>query len=186
MQQPGLKHLVAAGMLIGGAGEFGARFFAPLLALAASLAVWRLMRGLFDVQIAGWAVVIVNVLPALIGTPDKPLRDHLVIAPSNKKNLALREGRWLYIGAQGGGGFNGRQPGDHALGGPGALKFTGEINSDIADGKIKPDAPDEQLYDLTTDPSQSRNIVRAQPEIAARLKARLAQIQSQPSSVTAP
>jgi len=127
-----------------------------------------------------------NVLPALISTPDKPLRDHLVIAPSNKKNLALREGRWLYIGAQGGGGFNGRQPGDHALGGPGALKFTGEINSDIADGKIKPDAPDEQLYDLTTDPSQSRNIVRAQPEIAARLKARLAQIQSQPSSVTAP
>ena len=43
-----------------------------------------------------------------------------------------------------------------------------------------------KLYDLTTDPSQSRNIVRAQPEIAARLKARLAQIQSQPSSVTAP
>jgi len=127
-----------------------------------------------------------NVLPTLIGTPDKPLRDHLVIAPSNKKNLALREGRWLYIGAQGGGGFAGNKPGDHALGGPGALKFTGEINSDIADGKIKPDAPDEQLYDLTTDPSQSRNIVRAQPEIAARLKARLAQIQSQPSSVTAP
>ncbi len=52
------------GMLIGGAGEFGVRFFAPLLALAASLAVWRLMRGLFDTQIAGWAVVIVNVLPA--------------------------------------------------------------------------------------------------------------------------
>jgi hypothetical protein len=52
------------GMLIGGAGEFGVRFFAPLLALAASLAVWRLMRGMFDAQIAGWAVVIVNVLPA--------------------------------------------------------------------------------------------------------------------------
>lgn len=56
--------LAKLGMLIGGAGEFGARFFAPLLALAASLAVWRLMRGLFDAQIAGWAVVIVNVLPA--------------------------------------------------------------------------------------------------------------------------
>jgi hypothetical protein len=35
---------VRMGMLIGGAGEFGVRFFAPLLALAASLAVWRLMR----------------------------------------------------------------------------------------------------------------------------------------------
>jgi hypothetical protein len=62
------RHLVPLlaklGMLIGGEGEFGARFFAPLLALAATLAVWRLMRGLFDAQIAGWAVVIVNVLPA--------------------------------------------------------------------------------------------------------------------------
>lgn len=55
---------VRLGMLIGGAGEFGVRFFAPLLALVASLAVWRLMRGLFDTQIAAWAVVIVNVLPA--------------------------------------------------------------------------------------------------------------------------
>ena len=52
------------GMLIGGANEFGVRFFAPLLALAASLVVWRLARELFDEQIAGWAVVIVNVLPA--------------------------------------------------------------------------------------------------------------------------
>ena len=52
------------GMLIGGANEFGVRFFAPLLALAASLAVWRLARDMFDEQIAGWAVVIVNVLPA--------------------------------------------------------------------------------------------------------------------------
>lgn len=56
--------LAGLGMKIGGAGEFGLRFFAPLLALAASLAVWRLMRGLFDAQIAGWAVVIMNVLPA--------------------------------------------------------------------------------------------------------------------------
>ena len=52
------------GMLIGGASEFGVRFFAPLLALSASLVVWRLARDLFDEQIAGWAVVIVNVLPA--------------------------------------------------------------------------------------------------------------------------
>ncbi|HRH99338.1 MAG TPA: glycosyltransferase family 39 protein, partial [Prosthecobacter sp.] len=56
--------LARLGMLLGGGGEFGVRFFAPLLALAASLAVWRLMRGLFDAQIAGWAVVIINVLPA--------------------------------------------------------------------------------------------------------------------------
>lgn len=52
------------GMLIGGSGEFGVRFFAPLLALAASLLIWRLARDLFDEQIAGWAVVITNVLPS--------------------------------------------------------------------------------------------------------------------------
>lgn len=61
---PLLPLLARLGMLIGGADEFGMRFFAPLLTLAASLAVWRLMRSLFDLQIAGWAVVIVNVLPA--------------------------------------------------------------------------------------------------------------------------
>jgi 4-amino-4-deoxy-L-arabinose transferase-like glycosyltransferase len=51
------------GMWIGGANEFGVRFFAPLLALTASLVIWRLARDLFDEQIAGWAVVIVNALP---------------------------------------------------------------------------------------------------------------------------
>lgn len=56
--------LAKLGMLVAGGNEFGVRFFAPLLALAASLAVWRLVRSLFDAQIAGWAVVLVNVLPA--------------------------------------------------------------------------------------------------------------------------
>jgi hypothetical protein len=128
----------------------------------------------------------VNVLPAFVGIPGKVLRDHLIIAPNNKRNLALREGRWVYIGAQGGGGFTSNQPGHHSLGGPGALAFTGEINSDIADGNFKPDAPDEQLYDLIADPLQTHNIVRTHPEIAARLKARLAHIQSQTSSTTEP
>ncbi len=115
-----------------------------------------------------------NVLPVLLGKPDKLLRDHLVIAPGNKKNLALREGHWVYIGAKGGGGFTESKVGEHSLGGPAALKFTDETNSDIADGKFKPDAPDEQLYDLADDPSQKRNVVRDHPDIAARLKARLA------------
>lgn len=61
---PLLPLLAKLGMGIGGVNEFGVRFFAPLIALAASLAVWRLMRGMFDAQIAGWAVVIVNVLPS--------------------------------------------------------------------------------------------------------------------------
>jgi arylsulfatase A len=113
-----------------------------------------------------------DILPALVGEPDKPVRDHVVLAPNRKQNLAIREGRWVYIGAQGGGGFTGTKPGEHMLGGPAALKFTGEVNSDIEDGHIKPGAPADQLYDLASDPSQSRNVVREHPDVAARLKAR--------------
>jgi arylsulfatase A-like enzyme len=118
----------------------------------------------------------VNILPALLGQPDKPLRTELVLAPHKKTHLALRDGPWLYIGARGGGGFNASKPGDHALGGGGALKFTGEVNSDIEDGKFKPDAPGEQLYNLAIDPRQTRNVVREQPEIADRMRAKLSSI----------
>ena len=105
-----------------------------------------------------------------------------MLAPLKEKNLALRDGRWLYIGAQGGGGFAGRKPGDHLLGGPAALKFTGENNSDIADGTLKADAPTAQLYDLEADRSQSRNIIREHPEQAALMAKHLADLQQQPRS----
>lgn len=59
-----LPLLVKAGTAVFGVNEFGVRFFAPLLALGASLAVWRFARGLFDPMVAGWAVVVLNVLPA--------------------------------------------------------------------------------------------------------------------------
>jgi arylsulfatase A-like enzyme len=118
-----------------------------------------------------------DILPALLGQPDKPIRDHVVLAPRMKQNLALREGRWIYISARGGGGFGGTKPGDHLLGGPAALKFTGEINSDVLDGRFKPDVPNEQLYDLLTDPSQTRNVVREHPEIASRLRTHLKECQ---------
>jgi hypothetical protein len=118
----------------------------------------------------------VNVLPALLGKPEKPVRDHLVLAPNRKANLALREGPWLYIGAPGGGGFGGTKPGDHALGGGGALKFTGETNSDFAIGKLKPGAPKAQLYHLVQDPRQTTNVIEAHPDIAKRMAEHLAAI----------
>ena len=119
-----------------------------------------------------------NVLPALLGKPDKPLRTELVLAPNRKSHLALRDGPWLYIGARGGGGFGGTKPGDHALGGGGALKFTGETNSDFINGKLKPDAPEQQLYHLADDPRQTKNVIREHPEVAKRLAQRLVEIQS--------
>jgi arylsulfatase A len=91
----------------------------------------------------------------------------------------LRHGPWVYIGAKGGGGFDGSKPGDHDLGGPAALAFAGQRNSDINDGRLKADAPDAQLYDLSRDPSQSFNVIREHPDIASRMKARLLEIKAQ-------
>ena len=117
-----------------------------------------------------------DMLPALLGQPDKPLRTELVLAPHKKTHLALRDGSWLYIGAKGGGGFNASKAGEHALGGGGALTFTGETNSDFIHGKLKPDAPEAQLYNLHDDPRQTQNVIRKHAEIASRLAERLAEI----------
>lgn len=114
-----------------------------------------------------------NALPALTGSSAQPVREQLVIAPFAPKNVTLRSGRWVYLSAQGDGGFGGMR------GGPGSLAFSQRANSDVtSDGKIKPDAPPDQLYDLAADPAQAHNVVRAHPEIAARLRAELATLRA--------
>lgn len=118
----------------------------------------------------------VDILPALVGDPPSPLREELVISPSSPKHLSIRSGRWMYIDGQGGGGFTGTKPGDHALGGPAALAFTGELNSDVIDGMLRPDASPAQLYDLEADPRQASNVIREHPEVARRLQERLTAI----------
>lgn len=118
----------------------------------------------------------IDILPAFVGDPPAPLRRELVVAPHSKKHLALREGHWMYIGARGGGGFMGTKPGDHALGGPAALAFAGQTTSDVAAGTLRPDAPAAQLYDLASDPRQSRNVILEHPDVAGRMARRLAAI----------
>ena len=115
----------------------------------------------------------VNVLPALIGDPAKQIRDHVVLAPSQRSNLAVRKGKWMYIGAQGGGGFTQAKRGAHAFGGPAAVTFTKRENSDIENGKIRKDAPPAQLYDLEADVSQTRNLYSEHPEVVEEMKALL-------------
>lgn len=115
----------------------------------------------------------VNVLPALIGNPAKQLRDEIVLAAFKPSHLGIRKGKWMYIGAQGGGGFSARTPGAHAFGGPAACLFTGRENSDIENGRIKEDAPPAQLYDLENDLSQTKNLYREYPEVVKEMKALL-------------
>ncbi|MGY5851426.1 sulfatase-like hydrolase/transferase [Salegentibacter sp. F14] len=117
-----------------------------------------------------------NILPALTSDPSKPIRDHLVIASSNLQNVALRKGDWVYINAQGGGGFNAKKVGAHTFGGPAAFPFTGQKNSDIEDGKIIENAPPGQLYNLSEDPSQAKNVFREYPEIVKKMEQELREL----------
>jgi hypothetical protein len=84
----------------------------------------------------------------------------------------------MYIPAQAGGGFSSPELGTHPFGGPAAIHFTDETNNDMADGKLKLDAPKEQLYNLRTDLAQSTNVIREHPEIAQAMKQRLAEIRA--------
>ncbi|MEX2595259.1 MAG: hypothetical protein WD426_21030 [Anditalea sp.] len=51
--------------------------------------------------------------------------------------------------------------------------MTKHANSDIANGKIKQDAPPAQLYDLESDPTQMENLYHQNPEIVEQLNALL-------------
>ncbi|MEM7487099.1 MAG: arylsulfatase [Bacteroidota bacterium] len=112
---------------------------------------------------------------ALTGNPNEPIREHLLISPSRPKNLAMRKGKWMFISAQGGGGFGDEELGEHTFGGPAAFPFTGQVNSDIENGKIKDEAPTAQLYDLEADPYQSINVYEKYPDVVKEMKALIKQ-----------
>lgn len=119
---------------------------------------------------AGQAVDSFDQLALLVGEGPSSRRE-AILAPSDKALLSLRSDDWVYIPGKGDGGFR-----DHR-GGTWAAVLAGQRNSDFAtDGTIRPDAPEEQLYDLVRDPAQEQNIARQHPDIAARLKDRLAQL----------
>ncbi|GIZ09684.1 arylsulfatase [Flavobacterium sp. UMI-01] len=115
----------------------------------------------------------VNVLPALLGDPKTPVRNELVLAAHKSSHLSVRKGKWMYIPAQGSGGFTGSQPNHHAWGGAPATAFVGSVNSDIENGKIKADAPPAQLYNLEDDKYQTINVYKKYPEIVKEMQATL-------------
>ena len=112
-----------------------------------------------------------NQLPTLVGSPPTPVRKQLIISPNNPSHLVVRQGKWVYIPARGEGGFKGKRVGDHAFGGGAVFPFTGQSNSDFSGGRLLVDAPRAQLYDLSKDRGQTRNVHAQHAEVVADLEA---------------
>jgi len=119
-----------------------------------------------------------NILPALTGDTAKVVRDHLVLAPLRKAHLSLRSGDWVYISGPAGGGFGNPSVGGRGFGGYPALHFSGQKNSNMVDGERKPDAPEEQLYNLSSDPFQATNVILDHAAMAQSMREQLASIQA--------
>lgn len=113
----------------------------------------------------------INQLPVLEDPTRPPLRTEMVYQAIYGR--ALRSGKWVYIPKQGSLGVST----DPSMGW--AMQF-GEwkfVNSDYdKDGNLLPGAPEAQLYDLSSDPSQAKNILKDHPEEAARLRVRLGEL----------
>jgi arylsulfatase A len=117
-----------------------------------------------------------NILPAILGNPEKPIREHLIANSSELENMALREANWVYISDQGGGGFGPKEEGKSAFGGPEALHFSNQENSDIENGEIRKEAPPAQLYNLENDISQRKNLYNEKPKKVKSMKNKLQEI----------
>lgn len=117
-----------------------------------------------------------NILPYFITNNKKQIRDELIISPFHQSHIALRKGKWLYINAPLNGGFNGSKLGDHAFGGVAVFSFTGQVNSDILDGKLKLNAPPAQLYNLEEDPNQCINLYKQKSEVVTNMKQTLKEL----------
>ncbi|MEE4217798.1 MAG: arylsulfatase [Xanthomonadales bacterium] len=117
-----------------------------------------------------------DLLPTLLGQSKKPARETLIISPARKSHLAIRKGRWMYIPAQGEGGFAGSRLGEHDFAGTAALKFTGQVNSDVVNGELRENAPKAQLYDLGSDPKQEKNVYDEYPEVVREISTLLREV----------
>lgn len=111
-----------------------------------------------------------NLAPVLLGETTADLRDHTVLHGISDA-LALREGDWKYIPATGGHGAatnigSGANPSDQRF----------------AESRI----PEPQLFNLRTDPAESRNVIAEHPELAAQLRQRLEQVRRGASPVAFP
>lgn len=95
-----------------------------------------------------------SMLPVLEETATGPIRPYLLTqAFGGRQTLSIRRGRWKYIDHEGSGGNN----------------YLAEALRPFAMPDSVPDASG-QLYDLATDPGETKNLIRQNSDIAAELK----------------
>ena len=123
---------------------------------------------------AGAAPDSLNQLPVLVDPSKAPaIRNEMLLQGTG--GYALRQGDWVYLPKQGSCGRTVQIPFIEPWGQPYANM--GVTNSDITpQGRIKPDAPSDQLYNLRIDPSQTTNVTREQPERAKAMRTRLEEL----------
>lgn len=110
----------------------------------------------------------IDMSEALIGNPEKQIREHLVCTPIKKSFLVLRNETWAYLGGQGSAGWNGKVNG-HTFSGTNLLTFFGDTNSDIKGNQVSKDAAPAQLYNLKDDLSQTTNLYHKHPEVVEEM-----------------
>lgn len=98
---------------------------------------------------AGSAEDSVSFLSALAGEPIVSTREG-VIHHSISGHFGYRQGKWKLVLAKGSGGW-----------------------SSPTEEQVPPGSPIAQLYDMLSDPAETTNLYRAQPEVVARLLAQL-------------
>jgi arylsulfatase A-like enzyme len=95
-----------------------------------------------------------DVSDALLGVPDARGREELVQQDNSDNSLALRVGPWKL----------------HRYANESARNVV--VEKELANTKV----PRVQLFNLDKDPAEKHNVIEAHPEVAERLKSRLASI----------
>ena len=102
-----------------------------------------------------------NLLPVMEGKATEPVRPYLLTqAFGGAKTLSIRRGDWKYL--------------DHP--GSGGNRYDSGVLKPFALPETDPDAPG-QLYHLTNDPGETRNLYSSEPEVVNELRALLEQTQ---------
>lgn len=99
-----------------------------------------------------------NMLPVLLGTQEKPVRQYL-LQQTISLAMSIRDGQWKYLDHKGSGGNNYDREGEWGMH-PYKIEDT------------DPDAPG-QLYNLAEDPGETVNLYSQYPEKVVAMKAKL-------------